>query len=423
MLSPLNVLMIEDSDAVSVTHSGSVHRAPPAALCLAMLIGALSVGNSSATENDKFNVFASANYSHESNLFRLPDAQVGYGGVRDDNFRQLMAGFSFRENLGRQVFSVEAQASRASFDHFTQLDYTGKTGRFNWGWHLGNHVDGTAGVAYSETLAPYTDVVTNERNLRTEQHSFATAAWTFHPSWRARIGADHYRYKYDLLSQSLNNHRDDRGEVGVDYLAGSGSSIGGQINSLRRRYDMLRSFNGQAFDAGSDQTDLKLKVVWQATPVTLLQFLGGRSQRSYSSTNERDSRGVNARVSGSTMAAGKLRISGSVWREYAGVESSIASYSLNNGGNLSGNWTVTSKVQATVDAKYVRRRFEGLLASRLPQGLSDSTRTYSMGLNYAPLPQITLSTSVFREARSGVAFLGSGSYHANGVSFTGNLQY
>lgn len=423
MLIFLNAHTTEMTGMADRIPSACEPRPAPVLLCLAAMIGALSTGSTCASENDALNVFASASYSHESNLFRVPDDQPGYQGIKDDNFKSLMAGLSFKQTFGRQAFSIDAQTSKVAFDRFAQLDYTAKTGRLEWGWHLGNHLEGKAGVSYAETLAPYTDVVTNERNLRTEQHSFASGAWNFHPSWRARLGGDYYRYKYDLLSQSLNNHQDDRGEAGIDYLAGSGSSVGLQVNALRRKYDLQRTANGQLVDAGSDQTDLKLRVVWQATPVTLLQFLGGRSKRTYNYTNGRDSQGVNARLSASSVVAGKLRLSSSVWREYAGVDSTLASYSLNNGASVTGLWAISAKVQATADAKYVRRKFEGLLASRLPQGFADSTKSYSVGLSYTPWPLLTLSSNVYREARSGGAFLGSGSYHANGVSFAGNLQF
>ncbi|MYM26315.1 hypothetical protein GTP46_27160 [Duganella sp. FT135W] len=392
-------------------------------LGLAVALSLASAGSAQAGSYDAIQYFASVGFNHDSNLFRLPDDSPGYGGVRDDTSRSVTAGVAFDQTYGRQQITAQAQASRVNFSHFSVLDYNGTDGRANLNWHLGNHLDGTAGATYAETLAPYTDVSTNDRNLRLEQREYATVNWNFHPSWRARAGWTHSRFHYDLLSQAYNNHTDDNGEAGVDYLVSSGSSIGLQVGKLKRNYDVLRSVNGQQVDADSDQTDLKLKVVWRATQVTTVQFLGGHARRSYSSLNERDSSGFNARLIGSTMIDGKISLNANIWREFSGVESTVFSYAQNTGASLTAGWDLSAKLRATADAKYLQRRFEGLLASRVAEGLRDTTNTYTAGLTYTPLPLISLNASLFREGRTGIALLGSGSYHANGASVTVNLQY
>jgi exopolysaccharide biosynthesis operon protein EpsL len=384
---------------------------------------ALASAGAVAGPSDALHAFASLGYSHDNNLFRLPDDSPGYDNTRGDSSRSVDAGLLFNQTYGRQVISAQAKVSKVSFSHFTVLDYNGKDMSVDWGWHLGNHLEGNAGATYNEVLAPYTDVVTNQRNLRTQQREYARGAWSFHPDWRARLSLSRDRYRYDLSSQVYNNHSDDQAEAGVDYLVRSGSTVGLQVARNKRKYDQLRPLGTQLVDAGSDQTDIKLKVVWRATPVTDVQFLGGRARRSYAYFTERDSRGFNSRLTVSSVVAGSVSLSGSAWHEFSSVDSNLFSYSLNTGASASALWAISSKLQATAQTQYLKRNFNGELAAALPVDFTDRTRNSSLGLTYVPLSALRLNASVYREARSGFALLGSGSYHANGVSFNANLQY
>jgi len=378
-----------------------------------------------AVLDDGFSPYASVGYSYDDNLFRLGDDRPAYDNTRGDYSTSLQAGALFDKTYGRQDISLQAKVSRVSFRHFSQLDYNGKDMQGDWRWRVGNHLEGHAGATYSQVLAPYTDIVTRERNLRTQRHVYANGGWTFHPSWRVRAGASHDRYRYDLPSQAYNNRSVQIGEVGLDYLAASGSTIGLQVEQLRRQYDQRRRFGTQLVDAGSDQDSIKLKVVWRATPVTTLQFLGGWADRKHAFFTERDSSGFNARLQGRTMVDGKLALDAELWREFEGVESAQASSALSTGASAGATWSLSAKLQANANARYQKRDYDGLLVSASGLDIADTRRTLSAGLTYAPLRVAQLSVSAFRETRSGLAasLFGNGAYHAQGVSFNLNLQY
>lgn len=391
---------------------------------VSLAVGALCAGAARADTIDSLHAFADVGYSHDNNLFRLPDASPGYDNTRGDSMRNLDAGLTFNQTYGRQVISAQAKVTRVNFDHFTSLNYNGKDMLADWGWHLGNHLEGNLGTTYSEVLAPYTDIVTNQRNLRTQRRSYGKALWTFHPSWRLRGSVEENRYKYDLAIQAANNRKDEVGELGLDYLASTSSSIGLQMDKTQYRYDSLRNLDGVQTNANSDQTDLRLRVVWRVTPVTELQFLGGHARRTYDPLySTHDSSGGTARLTGSTVVDGKLRLNGALFHEFASVESSIFSYSTNTGANLAAGWDLSAKLQLQAQSSYLKRSFNGLLAASLPFDFSDRTRNNSLSLTYAALAKLQVSASVFNERRSGFALLGSGSYHTNGASLNVNLQY
>jgi len=383
----------------------------------------LSTGGAQAAE-DAFHPFVSLGYSRDNNLFRLPDSSPGYDGQREDTLRTVEAGLLFDKTYGRQEFSVQAKTNNVSFDHFKALDYNGKDISGDWIWHLGNQFDGRAGVQYTQVLAPYTDVVTRDRNIRIQRHEYLNGNWLFHPSWRLHAGGTHDRYSYDLVSLNYNNRNDDMAEAGVDYLATSGSYIGLQARKLKSRYDQMRTAaNGQLLDPGSDQTELKLRLLWKVTGISELELSGGNAKRTHAFFTERDSSGFNARLQARTLLDGQWSAQGAMWREFSPVESSIVSYSLNTGASLSAIWAFSSKLQMNASSRYERRDFKGLFVQATGIQLDDRTHDNSLGVVYVPYRRVQLSASAFRQSRSGAPILGNAGFHANGVSLNVNLQY
>lgn len=393
------------------------------ALRLAAALCCLPLAAAHAAPEEGLHPFAALGYSYDDNLFRLSEGNPGYDNRRGDSSRQLQAGVQYNHRYGRQDISLLAKASKVGFGHFKQLDYTGKDASAQWDWHVGNDWDGSAGLRYNEVLAPYTDVVTSERNLRVQRGSFLSAFYHLTPSWRLRAGVTRDKYSYELTSMAASNHVDDSLESGVDYFVSSGSSLGVQARKIKRKYDQPGRRGGVFYDNGSDQDELKLKAYWRATPVTDLQFLGGWARRTHPALVERDASGINARLSGNTLLDGKVGMNAAVWREFSGVESNIVSYSLNTGASVGLNYVLSAKVQAGLQSKYEKRSFRGLLAASIPVDLDDSTHTHSLSLNYAPLRAVQLSASLFRESRGGLAVLGNSNYRSTGASLNVNLQY
>src|SRR4051812_4113493 len=98
---------------------------PSRLVAWALVMAAPLAPPAQAAFSDTIKPFASVGYTHDDNLLRLDDGQT-LDGVRSDNIRQLQAGFSFERPVERQLFSGSLKASRVSFDHFDQLDYSGK---------------------------------------------------------------------------------------------------------------------------------------------------------------------------------------------------------------------------------------------------------------------------------------------------------
>jgi len=382
----------------------------------------LYCGAAAAEISDTIHPFVAIGYTYDDNLLRLPDNYPG-AQQRSDRTTQTQAGVIVDRPIGRQRITATAKVSRATFEHFDQLDYNGKDIKADWAWQLGNRLSGNIGGNYIESLTPFSDYITSERNLRTTRRQYANGAWRFHPSWQARAGFSRSKYDYELQVQKVNNRTEDMAEVGGDYLAASGSRVGLVARHLKGNYLNPRVFGGFALDDNYTQDELKLNVVWYFSGITTVQVLAGYAKRKHESSEFRDTGGANGRASVNWAPLGKVRFTGEVWREFAAVESLVISNSLNKGGSIGALWDATAKIQVNANVRRENREFERFASAGVSGDATDRLTSGQLGVTYAPTRATQLSLSAFREKRAGSPLIGTSAYKANGMSFNASVQF
>lgn len=390
---------------------------------LSLLAGALCATPALAALSDTLHPFVSASYSYDDNLLRLPDDGAALAGPRSDTIRQLQAGVLLERPIGRQILSGQAKFSRVSFERFQRFDYSGKDLLAALEWHVGNHVDGHIGSSYAQTLAPFTDFFSNERNLRLRRHDYVDGGWRLHPSWRVSAGAGRDKINYDLAQLRFNNRIENSKELGVDYLAASGSIAGLRLRRVTTDYRYHRTLGGFVLDDDFAQDEVKANVDWLFSGITRIRFLGGWVRRRHDASTLRDASGKNGRLIVDWAPLGKLRLTATGWREFAAVESTIVNSSLNNGASLGADWDASAKLRLNALFKREKRDFNAAGDIVLPAAVSDTTRSASLGLVYAPQKLVQLGLNVFRDRRSGSPLIGTGSYRASGASLSVNAQF
>lgn len=397
-------------------------RSMPRRSMLVALVAAACSGPASAELSDTVHPFAGLSYAYDSNLLRQPDSGGDPTAERADTSRTLQAGVAFERPLGRQVLSGSARATRVSFDHYDQLNYNGKELNGDLRWQLGNHLEGNLGGSYSQTLSPFSDFHSAERNVRVQRGEYAEAKWRVHPSWQLRGRLSRDEFDYELASQRYLNRNVNASELGLDYLVASGSTVGLQWRHANARYPNPLRFGAFVYDQSYDQDEAKLKVLWRFSEVTQLQFLGGRAKRAHTRLAGTDSSGSNGRLTVGWQASAKLATNAAVWKEYAPFEGGSVSYSQDKGASAGASWTVSAKLRADAQLRYVKREFVGATTAALPANAEDSTKTASLSLTYAPTRNSTVSASVLRDTRSTNSYFSS-SYRSNGATLNANIQF
>lgn len=376
-----------------------------------------------AAISDTISPFIATSYSYDDNLFRVDDNVPGFDGQRSDTSRQVQAGFLIKRPIGRQLLTGQVKWSRVYFDHFDQLNYTGKDYLADLEWHIANHLEGHVGASYAQTLTPFSDLRSSERNLRTIRREYANGGWRFHPSWRVRGGFSRDRYSYDSIAQRFSNRQEDAIELGFDYLPASGSRIGIQLRHLKGSYPNRENLAAFGIEQGYEQDEVKANIYWILSGVTQVQLLGGWVKRKNELFSGRDSSGANGRITVNWAPLGKVRFTGSLWHEFAAVENSLITSSLNNGASLAAAWDISAKVRMDAQLRREKRDFSAASGLVLPVDVDDTTKTASIGLTYAPRPNIQLGVSAFRDTRRGAPIINTGSYRAKGASINASIQF
>jgi len=388
-----------------------------------LVLGGMATAPAMAALSDTIFPFLATSYSYDDNLLRLDDTTPGYNGPRSDTSRQIQAGVLFNRPIGRQILSGQAKWSRVSFQNFDRLDYNGKDFQADLEWHIANHLQGHLGATYNQTLTPFSDFQSTERNLRVRRREYVDGAWRFHPSWRVRGGLSRERYSYDLPAMRLSNRVEDASELGLDYLASTGSVIGIQLRHLKGDYPNRANSGRFGLDDGYTQDEVKANIYWRYSEITQIQLLAGWVRRGHTFYTGRDSSGTNGRLIVNWAPLGKVRFTGNLWHEFGTVENTLISSSLNNGTSLAATWDITAKVRMDAKLRREKRDFSAASGLVFPVDVTDTTRTESLGLTYFPRPNIQLGLNAFRDKRAGAPIINTSSYRAKGVSFSASVQF
>jgi exopolysaccharide biosynthesis operon protein EpsL len=370
-----------------------------------------------------FHPYVALGYFHDDNLFRLADDRPAFDNQRSDSARYATGGFFFDKMFSRQKVYAQAKLSKVKFNHFKQLDYDGKDLLGLWNWQLGNQFEGSLGASYEQTLAPYIDFRSSERNLRVHKRQHFDGAWKMHPSWQLRAGAASDKYEYELSAQKINNRTEDMVEAGFDYTPRSGSTAGLVVRRLKGKYSNKRFVGGAPINDDFTQDEIKARVNWKVTGITSIQVLAGYAKRKHAVLGPRNAKGLNGRVTASLNPRKKLRVNASAWREFAPIESNMVTYSLNRGASVGASWDATAKVRVDAALSKERRNYDGRLVMNAPQDISDRLSTASLGATWQARPTMQVTTAYAHQRRKGADFLGNGSFTSNTVSVSASAQF
>lgn len=388
----------------------------PAAMGLAVI--SMTVAHAGPT--DTFSPYASAAYSYDDNLFRIPD--TASGGVRGDRSKAIMVGMDAARTIGQQQFNASAKVTKVSYDQFSMLNYDAKDISGKWRWKIGSDIDGVIGASYVQTLPSFSDFGSQERNLHLQRSEYAEAGWYVFPHWRLRASVGNGKSEYDLPSRQFLNRSDKTSETGLDYRASTNSSIGLQLRHIKGDYVHPIVFGNQTYDQSFTQDEVKLKVLWNYNDILQFQFLGGPVHREHKQLINRDSRGNNSRLNAAWQLSPVVSLTGAVYKEYTPFEGSGFSYSLNKGGSLGARWSLASKWLASGEIGQIKRDFLGNSLASTYTGASDKTDTKSLSLSFSPTEKTQISASLFREARNSEGGFGY-NYRAQGASINATLQF
>jgi len=374
---------------------------------------------------DAVTPYAGYSVGHDSNLLRLQNSAaaqaMGIGSGLSDTTQRYLFGLAVDKTLSRQHLTANLNVTKVDYDRFGQLDHYDKNLAANWNWHAGDHFEGNIGASYSQGLTPFIDFHLLERNIRTQENVYADGSWLFHPSWRVRGGLTYSKLSYDLASQQPGDNTQNKTELGLDYLAASGSTIGLQLRHTHADYPNPELDNGLLVFNGYNQDEIKAKIDWLVSGKTQLHFLGGWVSRKQDALPARNFSGVNTRLSADWSPTGKIGLTVSGWREIGAVDDVSTVYSLNHGASLASAWQYSEKIQLVAQYKYQKRDFGAASGTGTFGSLNqnDVLRDTALSVVYNPTQRWRVQLSGIRSTQT--LKNGPGGFVSNGVTL--NTRY
>ncbi|HWW04323.1 XrtB/PEP-CTERM-associated polysaccharide biosynthesis outer membrane protein EpsL [Collimonas sp.] len=355
---------------------------------------------------DSVKPYAGYGVSYDSNLLGLQNSAaaqaMGIGSDLSDYTRRALFGLAIDKSISQQHLTANVSVAKVDYDRFQQLDHLDKNLAANWNWHVGPHVEGNAGITYSQGLTPFIDFHLLEKNLRTQETAYVDGSWLFHPSWRVHAGLVHSKLSYDLDSQRPADNSQNQTEVGLDYLAATGSTVGVQLRHTRADFPNPEQIAGSEVFNGYNQDEIKGKVDWMLSGKTKLHFLGGWVSRKQDAPSIRDFSGINSRVAADWSPTGKIDLTVAAFREIGAVDDLSTVYSMNHGGSIASAWQYSEKIRLVAQFKYQKRDFSQSIETGTPgsPNQNDVLRNTALTMIYNPTLHWQVQLSGIRSTRA-----------------------
>lgn len=351
-------------------------------------------------------MYASYDVTRDDNLFRLSEGAVApvVNGTssRSDTYTRAEAGLRAGADVGRQHFSLNANANRTTFRKYGFLDYTGGAANTAWDWRVGNQWNGNVGYSYARTLASF-ELQGTGQDLRTQTRGFANANYRFHPSWRTHLGIDNNRARYSRAASREVDFEGRSGEVGLQYVAPSESALGVRHRQTDGDYPNRQLVNGTAIDNSYDQTDTGLTLDWRLSGQSRLTGGLDYTQRNQAQLSQRDYSGGTGRVAFDWNEGEKLTWRVGAWHELSEADDLAASYVVADGVSLTPGWAISSKLKLEATASRVEREYRGdprVVLLVLTERREDVVKGARLALQYLPTSKIGVSLSYLDERRT-----------------------
>jgi len=388
--------------------------------------GALVPPKALALWDDKLELFVSESVTHDDNVFRVSSgvdlAPVLGTSSKGDTYQTTSLGFNFDVPVARQRFRGGLNWNDARYERFSFLDLTGRNGRAEWLWQLGNDLSGQMG--YSETLALASlaniqgGVQSTTPNPLLTRRAFFNAAYLLTPRWRFQGEASRRKQSNEAPAFQANDVIVDGGGLAVSYVSPANNQIGLSMGVEEGRFPNQQL---SLFDNAYRQQRVAVVTDWTITGHSRVRARVGRVSRSHDRSPQRDFEGAAFHAEYDWKPTGKLTLTAVALRDISAVEEVNTSFVLVEGVALRPTLRLTENVNVQGNFEYSNRDYLGdpLLGSTPVR--SERVRAAGLTVAYRPLRTVTLEIAMRRESRSSSVV--SGDYELNVVAVSARMGF
>lgn len=301
---------------------------------------------------------------HDSNIFRLSkDANaraITGSDDRSDNILRLGAGVRHEQRIfGRQRVLLEARGEQYNYDRNSQLDHFAYGLRGEWLWEFTNDLSGTLGYERRKRLIDLAQVQTTVKDMITEQHSYATAAYQLGPTVRLRGGLDNTRGEHSDPLLDAAEVRINTVTGAVDYVTALGNALGVEARRSNGNAPVTQIVGGTPVD--NEFTETEIALVGTAVAGTTLRGTArlGHTRRKHVEFPERNFTGTTGRLNVSWAPLQKTAFEFAAYREPRSIIDIAASYVVVTGVSFGPRWAPREKLVFSALLVHENQDFRG----------------------------------------------------------------
>ncbi|MGH8547525.1 MAG: XrtB/PEP-CTERM-associated polysaccharide biosynthesis outer membrane protein EpsL [Methylococcales bacterium] len=377
-----------------------------------MLFGMLTYVNAPAAPlpGDTFKPYVSTTLLYDSNLLRIADnlsPQVVAGKNNKDDFVKTVAGgFEMDWEVSRQHLILNAQINQSWFQNFNELDYLGWDTQAKWKWQIGNNFSGDIGYANKRSLGTFAQLNRLVQNLQNNQAAFVNAAYLLHPSWRVKIGGSRNAIRFDAESRQNSNRVEQGGEITVEYLSSTDSSLGLRLIGIDGRFPDRSVAFSNIFDNSYVRWNYSAIADWHFSSISEIKADIGYTEQEFEHLTNLNFADIVAHLKFQWAFSEKTLFVLSGWREIRQAFNQFGNFLLSQGAELSPRWLITPMLELSPTLSYEHQDYLGvgsLAAQSGPDTINTGRRDniWNIGLNltYRPIDNATIGLVLAQENR------------------------
>ena len=364
----------------------------------------LAGGPAFALFNDRVELWAAENATHDTNVLRLSKhlSPASLGATqRGDTVYTTHVGINANLPVRQQLFIAEYQTFRSRYRYFTDLNFTGHTARAHWQWVWGQDRNGTLGYTENEGLSSFNNIQSRIADVVISRQIYFTGNLLVTPRWRASTALASLETRHSDPGRKVNDIETQAEELGLAYVTPLDNSFGAVTRYEHGRIPDAVQVAGfpPGFNNEYRQYGVGAYTAWVPTPHSRFDGRIEAVHREYLQAKHRNYSGPILRALYTWTPTPKFTLLAAASRDVGPAEDIQTSFVLVTGAYVRPRWNITEKISLLGNIEYNVWDYHG--DPTVPGGnFSHRVRTFGGKVDYRPTTKVLLSAGVNREVRT-----------------------
>jgi exopolysaccharide biosynthesis operon protein EpsL len=385
----------------AAVHAQDASPPPPPPQYAAPAQGAAPAGDTA-----KINPFASETVTYDDNVFRIsnqvnPATVTGYT-TRGDTFFTTSAGVTADVPVSLQRFDLSLTYNGQRYDTFHVLDFDGYDLRGSWLWQVGRNLSGEIGVTYTDSLAPFAELLSVTPDRFKVREEFAKGSWLITPDWKLFADADQLVQTNSVPADLYNDVTVNSVEASFSRLIGPANWLGIDARFESGSFPYGEAEGTQLIDNGYDQYSYGLVLDWGAETPSHVVARVDQVNRRYDELSQRDFDFTTAHLEYTWTPTAKVAVVAVAERDISPYEYVHSSIVLVKGITLEPVWHATGELDVSAHFAAVSRTYLSDPGETLGLELNRDDQVHTAGamVSYHPYAWLLVQLSATHEERT-----------------------